>query len=287
MMSRVALRCGAVARGVTGSPAVARSSLTSVGTRTFASVADFMGSDPNTVASTMVKAGCRRGYALLDAASGRVVASHDHLQPLADFMDGDKTDMLGVRQVPDPAPRTAPSHRRIAGRVCMCGARWCVLVPPQHEGIFLEVGEESGLLMGAFLWWTDRGQGCGGIRLQPYAAMENFIRDGMRLSLGMGRKSALADLWYARYRLSLQLNCGPCLNAVRALLRHRWGGGKGVVVRNDERVDIADTAAREAIFRDYGRFLTSLRGCYVAAEDAGASHRTPTQPTSVTDRVPC
>ena len=66
----------------------------------------------------------------------------------------------------------------------------------QHEGVFLEVGEESGLLMGAFLWWTDRGQGCGGIRLQPYSAMESFIRDGMRLSLGMGRKSALADLWY-------------------------------------------------------------------------------------------
>ena len=41
-------------------------------------------------------------------------------------------------------------------------------------------------------------------------------------------------------------------------------------MRNDGKVDIGDGAAREAIFRDYGRFLTSLRGCYVAAEDAGA-----------------
>ena len=42
-----------------------------------------------------------------------------------------------------------------------------------------------------------------------------------------------------------------------------------MIARNDTLVDIEDPDARKAIFRDYGRFLTSLRGCYVAAEDAG------------------
>ncbi len=28
---------------------------------------------------------------------------------------------------------------------------------------------------------------------------------------------------------------------------------------------------RRAVYRDYGRFMTSLRGCYVTAEDAGTT----------------
>ena len=42
---------------------------------------------------------------------------------------------------------------------------------------------------------TRRGQGCGGIRLREYETGEDYIRDGMRLAIGMGRKSALAGLW--------------------------------------------------------------------------------------------
>ena len=30
-----------------------------------------------------------------------------------------------------------------------------------------------------------------------------------------------------------------------------------------------DPVLRRALFEDYGKFLTSLQGCYVAAEDAG------------------
>jgi hypothetical protein len=60
-------------------------------------------------------------------------------------------------------------------------------------------------------------QGCGGIRLRHYETLEEYVRDGLRCALppipspfpaphgslatGMGRKSALAGLW--------------------------WGGGKG------------------------------------------------------------
>ncbi|XP_057302821.1 uncharacterized protein LOC130636983 [Hydractinia symbiolongicarpus] len=64
-----------------------------------------------------------------------------------------------------------------------------------HEGLFLEIGKRSSALLGAFVWRTNRGQACGGIRLWEYETMEDYIRDGLRLSYGMGVKSALAGLW--------------------------------------------------------------------------------------------
>src|SRR5262245_5847278 len=74
-----------------------------------------------------------------------------------------------------------------------------------HQAGFLEVGEQTGVLMGAFLHRTRRGQGIGGVRLWPYETVSDFLNDGLRLSRGMGRKNALAGLW--------------------------WGGGKGVIAR--------------------------------------------------------
>lgn len=41
------------------------------------------------------------------------------------------------------------------------------------------------------MWRTDRGQACGGIRLWQYNEMESYLRDGLRLALGMGAKSAV------------------------------------------------------------------------------------------------
>ncbi len=113
-----------------------------------------------------------------------------------------------------------------------------------HEGLFFEVGRETGALHGAFVHWTDRGQGAGGVRHWPYARMEELLRDGLRLSVGMTRKNALAGLW--------------------------WGGAKGVIARQPgER--FADPAYRRVLYREYGDFISSLRGCYVTAEDAGTT----------------
>eukprot|EP00736_Rhodelphis_marinus_P001985 Rmarinus@m.22041 len=150
--------------------------------------------------------GKRRAFAVYDRSSGSVVVSDPRLSSMKAFLENDDVDYLG------------------------------------HEGIFLEVGKRSGSLLGAFLWKTVRGQGCGGIRLWPYETMENYLRDGMRLAIGMGRKSALAGLW--------------------------WGGGKGVIARPPGS-DFRSREFRDLIFRDYGDFLSSLQGCYVAAEDAG------------------
>jgi len=65
-----------------------------------------------------------------------------------------------------------------------------------HEGIFFERHDSTQCVMGAFVWKGKRGAGCGGVRLLKYPSVESYIRDGLRLAIGMGRKSALAGLWW-------------------------------------------------------------------------------------------
>jgi glutamate dehydrogenase/leucine dehydrogenase len=60
----------------------------------------------------------------------------------------------------------------------------------------------------------------------------------------MTHKSALAGLW--------------------------WGGGKGVMARRPD-VDPQNLEVRRSIYGEYGLFLSSLRGCYVTAEDVGTT----------------
>lgn len=114
----------------------------------------------------------------------------------------------------------------------------------EHEGLFFQVSREHHVLQGAFVHRTCRGQAAGGVRFWSYDTVADYLRDGLRLASGMTRKNALAGLW--------------------------WGGGKGVMVR-DPGLDHGNPAVREAIYREYGEFMTSLRGCYVTAEDVGTN----------------
>ncbi len=111
-----------------------------------------------------------------------------------------------------------------------------------HEGIFLARAPTSGALLGAFLHRLARGQGQGGLRHVPYPTLDAFCRDGLRLAAGMGRKNALAGLW--------------------------WSGGKGLIARLPDGT-ARDPRARATLYREYGAFVSSLRGCYVTAEDSG------------------
>jgi glutamate dehydrogenase/leucine dehydrogenase len=113
-----------------------------------------------------------------------------------------------------------------------------------HEGCFFEIGQQSGHLLSAHVHRTRRGQAAGGVRFWGYDTLQAMVRDGLRLARGMGHKCALAGLW--------------------------WGGGKGVVARRAGR-DFRDPQLRTAVYQDYGRFMTGLRGCYVTAEDAGTT----------------
>jgi len=114
----------------------------------------------------------------------------------------------------------------------------------EHEGIFVHLSSEYDTLLGAFVHRTNRGQAAGGVRYWDYDNMEDYLRDGMRLAKGMTHKNALAGLW--------------------------WGGGKGVMAHNPD-VDKNDSTAREFLYKEYGKFMTSLKGCYVTAEDVGTS----------------
>ncbi|MCU0663069.1 MAG: leucine dehydrogenase [Myxococcota bacterium] len=163
---------------------------------------------PEELISAMQKAGVRRACLTTDPKTFELKASHPVLEPLRASVAADKRDY----------------HR--------------------HEGCFFELGRESGHLLSACVHLTRRGQAAGGVRFFTYDTVEGFVRDGLRLSRGMGHKNALAGLW--------------------------WGGGKGVIARRPN-VDHRDPALRRALYQDYGRFVSSLRGCYVTAEDAGTT----------------
>ncbi|CAG8481591.1 5790_t:CDS:10 [Paraglomus brasilianum] len=114
-----------------------------------------------------------------------------------------------------------------------------------HEGIFGQIGPKSGVLQGAFIHRTCRGAGAGGVRNWTYRTVEDWFRDGLRLSRGMTHKNALAGLW--------------------------WGGGKGLLARNTG-VGLGPGSKaddRKIVYEEYGSFMTALRGCYVTAEDVG------------------
>ncbi len=160
---------------------------------------------PQAFASALTDAGIRRAFLVWDAASGTVRASHPQLDPLARMFAEDRRDF------------------------------------DAHEGVFLEVAPDTGVLQAAFVHRTCRGQGSGGLRFWRYDTMEDFLRDGLRLARGMTLKNALAGIW--------------------------WGGGKGVIARGTGRAE--EPEARQRIFEEYGAFVSSLCGCYVTAEDVG------------------
>lgn len=112
----------------------------------------------------------------------------------------------------------------------------------KHEGLFFELYEKYDVILGAFVHRTNRGQAAGGVRFWEYETVAEYIHDGMRLAKGMTHKNALAGLW--------------------------WGGGKGVIANNLQ-IDKMDPEVRKDIYCQFGKFITSLNGCYVTAEDVG------------------
>jgi len=114
----------------------------------------------------------------------------------------------------------------------------------EHEAMFFKLSPKHDMLMGAFIHRTNRGQAAGGVRYWSYDNMLEYFSDGMRLAKGMTHKNALAGLW--------------------------WGGGKGVISHN-HKFDKNDKSIREYLYKEYGKFLTELKGCYVTAEDVGTS----------------
>src|SRR5512146_58111 len=86
---------------------------------------------------------------------------------------------------------------------------------------------------------TVLGPALGGTRFWSYANDEEAIVDALRLARGMTYKNAVAGL--------------------------NLGGGKSVIIGDNK------TAVREMLFRAHGRFVESLGGRYITAEDVGTS----------------
>ncbi|MEO7712368.1 MAG: Glu/Leu/Phe/Val dehydrogenase [Gemmatimonadaceae bacterium] len=86
---------------------------------------------------------------------------------------------------------------------------------------------------------TTLGPALGGTRFWQYASDEEAIVDALRLARGMTYKNAVAGL--------------------------NLGGGKSVIIGDNRTTD------REMIFRAHGRFVESLGGRYITAEDVGTS----------------
>jgi leucine dehydrogenase len=107
----------------------------------------------------------------------------------------------------------------------------------EHEEIIFCHNKDAGLKAIIAIHNTILGPALGGLRMYPYATEEQALTDVLRLSRGMTYKAAVSGL--------------------------NLGGGKSIII-GDPKKDKS-----EALFRAFGRFLDSLGGRYITAEDVG------------------
>ena len=106
-----------------------------------------------------------------------------------------------------------------------------------HEEVVFCHNKDAGLKAIIAIHNTVLGPALGGLRMWPYKTEQEAINDVLRLSRGMTYKNAVAGL--------------------------NIGGGKAVII-GDPAKDKS-----EALFRAFGRFVNSLNGRYITAEDVG------------------
>jgi leucine dehydrogenase len=115
-------------------------------------------------------------------------------------------------------------------------------------GVFDELGDEyeevvffhdppTGLRAVVAIHSTTLGPALGGTRFYPFASDDDALRDVLRLARGMTYKAAAAGL--------------------------DLGGGKAVIIGDPKRIK------SEELLRAYGRFIETLGGRYITAEDIG------------------
>ncbi len=106
-----------------------------------------------------------------------------------------------------------------------------------HEEVVFCHNPEAGLKAIIAIHNTALGPALGGSRMWPYASEDDALEDVLRLSRGMSYKAAVAGL--------------------------NLGGGKAVILGDPK------TDKSELLFRALGRFVNSLNGRYITAEDVG------------------
>ena len=106
-----------------------------------------------------------------------------------------------------------------------------------HEQLVFCSNRESGLKAIIAIHDTTLGPAIGGTRMWNYPNLDIAIKDALRLSRGMTYKAAIAGL--------------------------NLGGGKAVIIGD------SSTQKNELLFRTFGKYVDSLGGRYITAEDVG------------------
>ena len=108
-----------------------------------------------------------------------------------------------------------------------------------HEQVLFCNDNDTGLRAIIAIHNTVLGPSLGGTRMWAYTSEVEALKDVLRLSRGMTYKSSLAGL--------------------------NLGGGKAVIIGDSK------TQKNEALMRRFGKFVNSLAGKYITAEDVGVS----------------
>ena len=108
-----------------------------------------------------------------------------------------------------------------------------------HEQVVMCHDKSSGYRGIIAIHDTTLGPALGGTRFWQYASDEAALTDVLRLARGMTYKNAVAGL--------------------------NLGGGKAVIIGDNR------TTKREMLFRAHGKFVDTLGGRYITAEDVGTS----------------
>jgi leucine dehydrogenase len=108
-----------------------------------------------------------------------------------------------------------------------------------HEQVLIGRDDATGYHGIIAIHSTALGPAVGGTRFWKYESEEEALTDALRLSQGMTYKTALAGL--------------------------PLGGGKSIIIANNA------TRDRTALLRAHGRFVETLKGRYITAEDVGTS----------------
>jgi len=106
-----------------------------------------------------------------------------------------------------------------------------------HEQVVVCSNPDTGLKAIIAIHNTTLGPALGGTRMWMYKNEQEALRDVLRLSRGMTYKAAISGL--------------------------NLGGGKAVIIGDPH------TDKTESLFRSFGRFVDSLGGRYITAEDVG------------------
>jgi leucine dehydrogenase len=113
------------------------------------------------------------------------------------------------------------------------------LATDQHEQVAFYSDKVSGLRSIIAIHDTTLGPAIGGVRMFPYKTEEEALDDVLKLSKAMTYKAAAAGI--------------------------NLGGGQGVIMGEPEK------DKNELILRAFGRFVDSLNGRYITAEDVGTT----------------